>query len=329
MSNSVLVIGNGFDLAFRLKTQYKDFVESNKWPFREKDTKHEKCLQNYLANYVETNTDELGNINWIDIEDLLLKYATNVGTSKDIDTSIVEVDKLAYQQLSNSFVEYLQEDVVPLITRDCVRVPYINDLINAIKENGTFQRVYSFNYTPTKNILKFFGYKQIRVTHLHGQIDDNKYPPILGITDKVHIPKEYCFLRKSWNETFKNHDINDALFAADECLFYGLSFGKSDFIYFERFFKHLIKNHTPGSKKKIISIFTYDEQSRQSIYSEFESAGIAISDLKSVCDFSIHKSAEYSSNNALAFDSFINYINRLKDYPKQKERTMNRLRSIV
>lgn len=328
MSNSVLVIGNGFDLAFGLKTQYKDFVESNKWPFSEKDPKHNKCLHNYLTEYVETNTDELGNINWIDIEDLLLKYATDVVLSTDIDISVLEDDKLAYQQLCDSFVEYLQEKVIPFISKDCVRAQYIGCLIDAIQENGTFNKVYSFNYTPTTTILKFFRYKP-SVTHLHGQIDDDKYPPILGITDKVQIPKEYCFLRKSWNETFKNHDINDALFAADECLFYGLSFGKSDFIYFERFFKHLIKNHTPGAKKKIISIFTYDEKSRQSIYSEFESAGIAISDLKSVCDFSIHKSAEYSPDNALVFDSFIDFITRLKDYPKQNERALQRLKSMV
>lgn len=323
MNSNVLVIGNGFDLAFGLKTHYKDFVNSEKWPFRQKNKNAKVCLQNFFVDFVERNQNVLGEINWIDIEDLLLQYAMHETKSSEWNSSIVKDDKIAYYELCKSFNEYLNQYVEPCISKNCLRFPYMLELINSIKKNGTFNRVYTFNYTSTSKILQYFSYKP-KVTHIHGLVNDENHPPILGVSDRQQIPKEYCFLRKSWHDTFEYHDINDALSNSEQCIFYGLSFGKSDFVYFERFFKEIIQNHTSKKHKKSIHIFTYNEESRENILLEFDEASISISDLKSVCKFNIYKSNEYVADKAYSFNQFRDFLAMLED-TKLKQIDLDRI----
>lgn len=308
---NVIVLGNGFDIALGLPTKYADFANSRKWPFPTRNFRHEVCLQNYFLDYIQDNSDEMDRVRWIDIEGLLLSYALDRKEKKDSNEILANVDKEAYKRLCSAFSEYLKENVVPHINKECKRNRYLYDLLTAIKENGSYTDGYTFNYTPTRDILdKYFGLN-INVTHLHGILSDTSNPPILGISDNYEIESYYKFLRKSWFDSYKFHDMNDALYMADECVFYGISFGKADFIYFENFFKDAIRNHQHGTKKKMINIFTFDETSRLQILESFESVGISMSQLNSALEIRIHKTSEFDTQHPNSFDKCKEFLYHL------------------
>lgn len=61
---TLLIVGNGFDLSMGFKTSYGDFMKSSYFPNKETST-----LCSYLHNQYEEN------MGWIDIENELSKYS--------------------------------------------------------------------------------------------------------------------------------------------------------------------------------------------------------------------------------------------------------------
>lgn len=310
---NVLVLGNGFDLSLGLPTKYSDFANSKYWPFKIYNKDLTNCLDNFFIEYVDSNKDELDKVRWIDIEELLLNYALQRRKQADSTEELTAHNKNAYNNLCYAFEQYLNEVVNKSITKECKRNRYLCDLLTALKENSSYTQVYSFNYTPTKDILSnYFDYSP-DVFHMHGSLDDSSHPLILGISDDYLIDDCYKFMRKSWHDTNEFHDLNDALFSAEECVFYGMSFGKADFIYFDNFFKSIIQDHRPGEKKKLINIFTWDEESRKKILDGFESVGITMTRLMSAIQLRIHKISEFEEykEKPLSFDHYLEFLQHL------------------
>lgn len=311
--NNVLVLGNGFDLSLGLPTRYSDFVNSEYWPFKQSNDRLTNCLENFFLDFIKDNKDELDKVRWIDIEELLLSYAVKRREMTDNSDELTSHNREAYEKLCSAFERYLNEIACNRINKECKRNQYLFQLLTALKENNTYSQVYSFNYTPTKDILtKYFDYSP-EVFHMHGSLKDSTHPLILGISDDCQIDGCYKFMRKSWHDTYEFHNLNDALFSAEECVFYGLSFGKADFIYFEDFFKSLIQNHRPGERKKFINIFTYDENSREKILEGFDTVGISMTKLQSVAQVCIHKISELKDYEAhpLSFDRYLDFLYHL------------------
>lgn len=276
----------------------------NSGPYSEPNS----CLYNFLYDYAKST-----NHNWVDLEEALLQYALIRAKDEKINEDCLALDKEHFEKLKESFAEYLIKEVVPYINRECRRDNLLSQIVEAIKVNKDFDYFYSFNYTPTKDILWYLDLKNVEVCHIHGQLKDTKYPPILGIRDDVNIPEEYKFLRKSWHDSYENNNLNNDIFNSNIIIFYGLSFGVSDFIYFDSFFKFAIEHKDFTAQKKEIHIFTYDEQSRLTILRGFDKAGINFSHLKSVVNITIHKVSElFDTNYPLAFDRFIRFINLVR-----------------
>lgn len=95
---------------------------------------------------------------------------------------------------------------------------------------------------------------------------------------------EYDFLFKSWDDYYESHRVIDTLKESEIIIFFGLSFGSIDSVYFIDFFKSIIRG-TYDNKKKHIVICTYNEQSIREIYRQFFVMGISIMELKAHCDF--------------------------------------------
>ena len=82
MSKKILILGNGFDLAFGFWTSYANFVnvragvDYSFWPFTQPPTGKYcgESLYHHFHNYVEEHKNELGQIRWIDIEGELSNY---------------------------------------------------------------------------------------------------------------------------------------------------------------------------------------------------------------------------------------------------------------
>ena len=162
-------------------------------------------------------------------------------------------------------------------------------LLKAIKINGKFDKAYSFNYTNLQNeLIRFAEFETDSlpdVVNIHRTpSDENHFNIVLGINEDPSIPKCYRFLFKS-SQTESTNLLQD-MAKADEVIFYGLSFGEIDFIYFKSFFKHIASQSILDSKKHI-TIFTFGKNSVESIQDSLYAMGVLIQDLKENSYFSI------------------------------------------
>ena len=125
------------------------------------------------------------------------------------------------------------------------------------------------------------------VCYLHGSLANKDI--IIGIDD-VKIKNNFKNWRKTRSEFYKSHNIFADLDASKEIVFFGLSFGWIDYKYFNQFFA---KMSTPTVEpimerdKKYITIFTYDENDRRSIYDFLERMDVDLDYLYSQTHFDI------------------------------------------
>lgn len=101
---TLLIVGNGFDLSMGFKTSYGDFMKSSYFPHEETSS---------LCSYLHKQYEE--NMGWIDIENELSEYSRILTTkklnAKKINT-ILDIDSLReeYDELKSSLKCYLQEE---------------------------------------------------------------------------------------------------------------------------------------------------------------------------------------------------------------------------
>ena len=85
MANTILILGNGFDIAMGRKTKYTDFVEFEKQLFSNPDEKLQEFLQaksisiekykdNLYLKFITENKDTLGD-NWSNLEIMISQLA--------------------------------------------------------------------------------------------------------------------------------------------------------------------------------------------------------------------------------------------------------------
>ena len=85
MANTILILGNGFDIAMNRKTKYTDFVEFEKQLFSNPDEKLQEFLQaksisiekykdNLYLEFINENKDTLGD-NWSNLETMISQLA--------------------------------------------------------------------------------------------------------------------------------------------------------------------------------------------------------------------------------------------------------------
>lgn len=284
--SKVLVIGNGFDLALGLYSKYADFVNTRSttehafWPFRDKPLGEfaNSSLYRHFYDYYNSHKDVLGNILWIDIENELLKYAkSKIG--KPIDSRLVAFDEKHFGILKMMLQEYLSS--VTTLERQSPKKEFVK-LINTIKTNAEFKKVYTFNYTDLKNELtSFLGFSDDElpeVVYVHGRHDsENLSNIVLGINEVLSIPEDYHFLFKS--KQAHPTDLARDIALADEVIFYGLSLGEIDFPYFKSFFNY-VASQSIIDPKKHISIFTFGKDCVSAVERSIHEMGVTIHDLK-------------------------------------------------
>ncbi len=113
MADTILILGNGFDLAMRRKTSYKDFLEFTDKLFVERDVqldeflkKHQIDIEKYRNNlyiqYINKNKSTLGE-NWSNLEIMISQLA------EAIDFFRLNPDKIyhkSYDEQSNDFEQF-------------------------------------------------------------------------------------------------------------------------------------------------------------------------------------------------------------------------------
>lgn len=292
--SKVLVLGNGFDIALGLRSKYSDFINTRRgtiryafWPFRDPPTGDfaDCSLYRHFYDYFQSNKNDAGQIRWIDIEGELLKYV-RCKVGQTINEELAKEDEHNFNLLKMMLQKYIT--VMPTVEPQSPDKNLLR-ILTAIRNDGQFDKAYSFNYTDLEQELIQFGKfepdKLPSVINVHRTPSDKNYFNIvLGINEDVSLPKCYRFMFKSMQAEPTN--LSQDMANADEIIFYGLSFGEIDFPYFKSFFKHIV-NQSILETKKHITIFTFGKSCVESIQDSFHAMDVMIQDLKEKSYFNI------------------------------------------
>lgn len=226
---TLLIVGNGFDLSIGFKTSYGDFMKSSYFPNKETST-----LCSYLHNQYEEN------MGWIDIENELSKYSQLLSrfelTPKTGKIELgAESFREEYDELKSSLKFYLQEE-----TKRAFCPSSKNPAKRVIDQLPAGSKIISFNYTSIIERLTWDKFKDSKgnLLHIHGSLapyDDI----VFGVEDSAKLSKEHVCLYKAHSRYLKVQEFSDWLNTAERIIFYGYSLGDTDRQYFESFFRKL------------------------------------------------------------------------------------------
>lgn len=226
---TLLIVGNGFDLSMGFKTSYGDFMKSSYFPHEETSS---------LCSYLHKQYEE--NMGWIDIENELSEYS-RILTTKKLNAkkfnTILDIDSLReeYDELKSSLKLYLQE-----ATKRAFGPSPDNPAKRVIDQLPADSKIISFNYTSIieRMTRDRFCTSKGNLLHIHGSLapyDDI----VFGVEDSAKLSKEHVFLYKAHSRHLKVQEFSDWLNSAERIIFYGYSLGDTDRQYFENFFRKL------------------------------------------------------------------------------------------
>ena len=226
---TLLIVGNGFDLSMEFKTSYGDFMQSSYFPNKETSS-----LCSYLYDQYEEN------MGWIDIENELSEYS-RILTTKKLNAkkfnTILDIDSLReeYDELKSSLKVYLHEE-----TKRAFAPSPDNPAKRVIDQLPAESKIISFNYTSIIERLTWDKFKDSKgnLLHIHGSLAPSD-DIVFGVEDSAKLSKEHVFLYKAHSRHLKVQEFSDWLNSAERIIFYGYSLGDTDRQYFEKFFRKL------------------------------------------------------------------------------------------
>ena len=245
---TLLIVGNGFDLSIGFKTSYGDFMKSSYFP-------HEETSN--LCSYLHKQYEE--NMGWIDIENELSEYSRMLTTKKlnaQKYNTILDIDSLReeYDELKSSLKCYLQEE-----TKRAFGPSPDNPAKRVIDQLPAESKIISFNYTSIieRMTRDRFCASKGNLLHIHGSLapyDDI----VFGVEDSAKLSKEHVFLYKAHSPHLKVQEFSDWLNSAERNIFYGYSLGDTDRQYFEKFFRKLCSDDRTYTE---LVFYYYDQSS--------------------------------------------------------------------
>ena len=227
---TLLIVGNGFDLSMEFKTSYGDFMQSSYFPNKETSS-----LCSYLYDQYEEN------MGWIELSEFSRMLTTKKLNAKKINATLdIESFREEYDELKSSLKFYLQEE-----TKRAFCPSPENHAKRVIDQLPADSKIISFNYTSIIERLTWDKFKDSKgnLLHIHGSLapyDDI----VFGVEDSAKLSKEHVFLYKAYSPYLKVQKFSDWLNSAERIIFYGYSLGDTDRQYFENFFRKLCSGDT-------------------------------------------------------------------------------------
>lgn len=261
----VLIIGNGFDLDLDLKTSYKNFYESEFWPFKEPDTLMGAFLEQ------ERNIN-----NWMDLEEKIGEYAVRSYVGDSItQKNYHQKNKEDFARIISSLGEFLSVSENGAINKNSTASRVLSAQLNSY----FIPEIITFNYTSIQKIAQRLGIQTVFTPyHIHGSLIDHNI--ILGVGEKYSyknfkLPEINDFFYKTSSSQYNPPQIADILDKATRITFFGLSLGGMDAPYFSGLFQNLSKQ-----VGKTITFFTFDDSSRLQILRHLRNVeGINLNDV--------------------------------------------------
>lgn len=244
--DTMLVIGNGFDLSLGLKTSYGDFMGNLKYYV---SSIYNSKILTYLFERVQKEK-------WIDIENELKNYTNICGYDE-----VYHIFKNDYKFLCRLLCQYLSDVIEKSKDKELKAPPQLINALNQTESNGLF--ILNFNYTDTVHTL--FGDKPtfpVIKHHIHGSLKDGENI-VFGVEDGYKLNSKYSFLYKSHNRVLNVNHLNERFEDAKHILFYGYSLGQTDHSYFEDFFR---EQSTKGCERKKFDFFYYGQEGYDDLF---------------------------------------------------------------
>ena len=262
MAQSVIIIGNGFDLNLGLPTSYQDFMSSS---FFTDNLNIGNSLFDYLS--------EKNNIqSWIDIETELVTYSGDLNEGSSFFKE--------YSLLCKSLKSYLKTLDFDVINHESIAYEF---LVNTFDKDTI---ILNFNYTNTVQYIltnNKFSKKLIsqNVKHIHGSVKDNNI--IFGIDDKASINPNDTFLYKSTSKHYNGREVRLDWNDFEKLVVFGHSLGESDHMYLKQAFFRL---STTKSLEKDVTLYYHTENGKFQLYKQLHNLTYSgVSELKDNINF--------------------------------------------
>ena len=267
--DTVIVLGNGFDLDLGWDTSYKSFYEKHDgW-------KSFRTSEDDLFQYVIKQVPG----NWFDFERTLHEYALHRAEEpfrKD-DKNKIKRDIQDYKDLKTQLIAFISDATKRPINKDSYAYrlleAYVKAKMNKISDSFFPIRLYSYNYTPLLDVIhQIDNNTKVSYTPVHGRTFDQSI--IFGVHDDPQVPKDYRPIQKSMDENYKSSDIVTASIQANTIIFFGLSLGYIDGVYFKNLFTQISNlSNTQMINKRIVFI-TLNSKSGNDIKNNLLDMGI-------------------------------------------------------
>lgn len=289
--NTILIVGNGFDLNLDLKTSYTDFIRSKH--IEEHLKSHSNSLIKHLCEQSKSR--------WIDIENELKGYSAYLckppvqynKRSLTLNSDIMNEKERAvskrnfrseYNELCKVLKEYLEEKNQEL------SIDIQNSAAYKVLHKNCEKRCHILNFNYTDSIKKIirsnFGYSSETkidevIQYVHGNLKEDI---VFGIEDSGNVHPDHVFLYKSHNPQQNIHGLHTLFEDTRGIEFFGYSLGETDHSYFDDFFKDQSKN---GCTHKDLTFYYYDEKAYDNL----------IVQLNTLTDHRLSKLKQYNSVN--------------------------------
>ncbi len=271
MANTVLIIGNGFDIDLGLKSKYTDFILGSEWKNVCKLIKEHFPENFHTISLLMHLIGASGNKKlWFDVEYEIHEFIKDYPIKESqISEKHSGLTKEEFIMLKRALSEYLKRISSEFIL-DTNKWSYL--LLKALQECNDDVNIFTFNYTNCCRLCKL---PQLDVTYIHGSLDDNDI--ILGCEriGREYFPKPFNFLRKS-DMVSRPNNIIEELLEANEVIFFGHSLNVFDYTYFEEFFSSI---RFPIEHKLYLTIITRNQNSESNIRDNLRDQGIQVQNL--------------------------------------------------
>ena len=307
--NILVILGNGFDIAFGLNSSYKDFFDSDFWPFPKKIDNGNKRIRTHHWLDAFLNENKMKE-NWYNLESLLAEYGESI---TDVNEERLQWDKESFDKLKNGLKQFI-------INVKNVRNPgSLNPAVKFLHAINDFRspKIYTFNYTDLAKFADLVGIKNLSCVHVHGALEGSR-EIVFGVKDGTKLPDGYDFLRKDFEPTYRSTNLFSDLMDAKEVVFFGHSLAENDYHFFRRFFQMHSDEYNSDSKNKChITIITYDTQSRSEILRNLRIMNEGkVDELFYLNDFRFLRTKEDDSNAVAEFDTWIKELEETKEKVK-------------
>jgi hypothetical protein len=204
---NLIIIGNGFDLAHGLKTNYSDF----KTDIKNHPEKYgiQMSFDNYLLKSLLKDDNEL----WSDIEATYFDILVNFDNKSHLRKYYHPIETYKSIKLLNDDFEKIKDFLSIYLFEQEQKFKSINNYQKIFNEfNNKDTVIVNFNYTKT--VKHYINERKIKLIHIHGELNKENNPIIFGFaanheeSKKLLIENDNNYVRniKKFNYLFTNNE---------------------------------------------------------------------------------------------------------------------------